>query len=338
MTTPMRLMCGYASSSHGTFTFSVGGRRVLFTRTTSGDNFMACYSTPAECSARKKYYEVVLKGNSSGSSYVWAGVSNWYVRSYNTSTADLIDYTSGNGAYKESTQNANNTLYTTWAVNDVIGIAWDPTTGKVWFAKNNVWQNSTDPNTNTGGITATNSTNIGRMTAMVPVVGVAFTTGAQTADVQANFAAADQVYAAPTGFSAWDTGSIPTQGGGTSYPSWVVGDSSYVHNGWQVPPFGSRQANRLINDKMPVIAVWPGAERILAQDYIDGYVDVANVAASREVRLYDQDTGMFIASTWSRASDGYFRFDGADPRRKYYLTGHDFTLTYNGTIQDQLGL
>jgi hypothetical protein len=41
--------------------------------------------------------------------------------------------------------------YATWGLGDVIGVAFQPAAGKVWFAKNNVWQ-SGNPNTLTGGV------------------------------------------------------------------------------------------------------------------------------------------------------------------------------------------
>jgi len=38
----------------------------------------------------------------------------------------------------------------TWTENDIIGIALDMDTGKIWFSKNGVWQNSGDPEAGTG--------------------------------------------------------------------------------------------------------------------------------------------------------------------------------------------
>lgn len=38
-----------------------------------------------------------------------------------------------------------------WTTGDIIGVAYDFDNGKVWFAKNNTWYNSSNPATNTGG-------------------------------------------------------------------------------------------------------------------------------------------------------------------------------------------
>lgn len=80
----------------------------------------------------------------------------------------------------------------TFTTTDVIGIALDMTAGKVWFAKNNVWQASGDP------ATGANAAVSGLTGTWYPTIGMYDTSGAATA----RFATAAFTYTPPSGFAA----------------------------------------------------------------------------------------------------------------------------------------
>jgi len=75
---------------------------------------------------------------------------------------DEIYYDGNNGKF-----DTNGTSTTSWgstyAVNDIIGIAYDGDNNKIYFSKNGVWQNSANPSNGTNGMTipSSSTTNIG---------------------------------------------------------------------------------------------------------------------------------------------------------------------------------
>src|SRR4029077_12454477 len=81
--------------------------------------------------------------------------------------------------------------------NDVMALAIDFTSGKMWYAQNNVWLHSSDPVAGTLPIVS-----------FVPAtVGALFPAGTATSpstSVTLQSTAASQKYAAPSGFKAWD--------------------------------------------------------------------------------------------------------------------------------------
>jgi len=139
-----------------------------------------------------KYYFEVLIGSTAGNimpgcmdttalltNYVGADVHGWSYDGVNGYT-----YHGGVGAIFGAT-------YTT---GDVIGIAIDLTTGYIWFAKNNVWQASGNPAT-------------GANPAFTGITGTIFPAGSTfdgSSAFTGRFTLAEQSYAPPTGFSAWN--------------------------------------------------------------------------------------------------------------------------------------
>ena len=81
----------------------------------------------------------------------------------------------------------------TYSTGDVIGIAYDPVAGSLWFAKNNTWQASGNPATGASpaftGITGE----------LFPLASLSGTAGAITVDI---FDSGNQTYAPPSGFTA----------------------------------------------------------------------------------------------------------------------------------------
>ena len=146
----------------------------------------------------KWYWEITCGVFTSASTWM-IGVADTYERIAiaNYTSAGSYLYYSGNGQkYNASSSSAYGATYTT---GDVIGVAYDADNGKIWFAKNNTWQNSGDPAAGTGeaysGITGLKS----------PYVG----TGLYQVESLWNFGQRDFEYTPPTGFSALSTSNLP---------------------------------------------------------------------------------------------------------------------------------
>lgn len=92
-----------------------------------------------------------------------------------------------------------------YTTNDIIGIALDLDNGKIWFAKNNVWQASGDP------AAGTNAAYTGLSGTFFPMHSPADFPDPDPADkATARFTVADQTYAAPSGFAAFESASTLT--------------------------------------------------------------------------------------------------------------------------------
>jgi len=104
----------------------------------------------------KWYWEVRWVSGSSGGqvglSQNDVGSNHELGSNNSTGTGISFGYRSYDGkTYKNSTLS---TFGATWSAGDIIGVAWDVDNGKIYFAKNNSWQNSGDP---TSGATGTGS-------------------------------------------------------------------------------------------------------------------------------------------------------------------------------------
>jgi hypothetical protein len=94
--------------------------------------------------------------------------------------------------------NGASTAYgTAYAVGDVIGVAFDVATGKVWFSKNGTWQNSGDPAAGTGQATTITVSNPVR-----PQIGLYYSGSSIFASATVNFGASAFSYTPPAGFNA----------------------------------------------------------------------------------------------------------------------------------------
>jgi hypothetical protein len=91
----------------------------------------------------------------------------------------------------------------TWATGDIIGIALDMDSGKVWFAKNNTWQASGNP---ASGTNPARSDLLTADTTWMPIT--ATYSGGNVQDL--NFGARPFAYTAPSGFKALCTQNLPT--------------------------------------------------------------------------------------------------------------------------------
>jgi hypothetical protein len=56
-------------------------------------------------------------------------------------------------------------------------------------------------------------------------------------------------------------------------------------------------------------------------------------AIARRVRLFDRESGVLVAQTWSDAT-GAFQFTNLATARPFFITADDYTGTYNAVIAD----
>ncbi|WP_162932143.1 hypothetical protein [Solimonas sp. K1W22B-7] len=70
-------------------------------------------------------------------------------------------------------------------------------------------------------------------------------------------------------------------------------------------------------------------------DHAAGLVRINGVPAVAQVFLHDQETGRLLARTWSNPA-GEFRFDYADPSRKYYALAFDPVTGEKAEVFDRI--
>jgi len=150
-----------------------------------------------------KFYFESTASTASGA-YIGIADANAAFNAYNiiddVNIAVIVSFSSSNGIYINSSTIAYTTNYSN---NDVVGVAFDQTNKKVWFAVNNVWQGSgtQNPATNAGGYTYTG------MASAAPYF--ADGVNAASAAVVANFGQRAFAYTAPSGFKTLCTQNLP---------------------------------------------------------------------------------------------------------------------------------
>ena len=174
-----------------TSTFSEGNLKY-----TNSTNNRAGFGTPLP-SAGKWYWELVWTTNG-GSSSPPVGICA--INYDQTANGRLAYRPNGNKMDQAGTETAYGS---TWTVNDVIGVAVDLDSGKIWFAKNGTWQNSGDP---AAGTNAAFTTVLSAITNPVkPFIQVNV-----AGDVLViNFGQRPFTYTPPTGFKALNTLNLP---------------------------------------------------------------------------------------------------------------------------------
>ena len=92
-------------------------------------------------SSGKWYWEVTPSAITSGGCMIG-------IRAINQTTAAIVSTTDGYGYYTTGRTYSSSPSVTygdTFTTNDIIGVAFDADNGKIWWAKNGVWQASGDP-------------------------------------------------------------------------------------------------------------------------------------------------------------------------------------------------
>lgn len=137
-------------------------------------------------STGKWYWEITIDAVVTGA-MVGVGKSAASVNNY--AGVDTNGWSYGWGG--EKWHNSSNTAYgASWTDGDVISVALDLTAGKIWFAKNGVWQNSGDPAAGTGEAFSS-------VTGPVTPQDSPYSSSGMTA----NFGQFDMTYTPPTGFT-----------------------------------------------------------------------------------------------------------------------------------------
>lgn len=108
----------------------------------------------------------------------------------------------------DTSQGAFGSAFT--ANNDVIGIAYNPVTGKLWFAKQNTWQASGNPAADT------NPAFSGLASGLYLFVTL-YRKDSPIHVITGNFVTSDLVYSPPSGFSAWDDTETTLEVGNSSH-------------------------------------------------------------------------------------------------------------------------
>jgi hypothetical protein len=183
---------GYSSTQDG----NLVGR---FTDSGNGTNMPATFAV----SSGKWYWETTLTATGSGAS---TGIT---LDTFNYSAAAGANYIGGysNGwAYQGSDGNKRNSptnaaYGSTYTTGDIIGVALDMGTGKIWWSKNGTWQASGDPAAGTNeafsNVTGT----------VVPAISGSGSGGTTTWTLNAG--QRDFAYTPPTGYKALNTANLP---------------------------------------------------------------------------------------------------------------------------------
>jgi len=118
-------------------------------------------------------------------------------------TGESLGYRSYDGnTYKDSTLA---TFGDSWTTGDIISVAWDADNGKIYFGKNNTWQNSGDP---TSGATGTGSAYSLSSTVTAGGGWGPAVCNEGSSIFECYFAEAEWSYSAPTGYTALSTANM----------------------------------------------------------------------------------------------------------------------------------
>jgi len=156
----------------------VGGVRAM-TAKTGKYYFEAIFSNLASCSSSG--IGVATLGQTIGASLGGDSVSAGY-------------YKDGSIVYDNSTVQTGSSFTN----GDIIGVAFDTTSHVAYFSKNNTWQLTANPSTNSGGVSFVTTS------AVSPKGFLQFFVGSPACSVELRASAGSQTYAPPTGFSSFN--------------------------------------------------------------------------------------------------------------------------------------
>jgi len=160
---------------------------------TGSNTYQSVRATLARSGGGKFYAEFLMGAVTPTSIMVGLAKSTADLNSYCGSGTDSWGYNQNGSTYNVGSQS---TGFASYAASDVIQIAYDPATGKMWWGKNNTWQGSGDP---AAGTNARYAATAG--TALFPMCSIFEGGSGQT--VRGRFKSSDFTYSPPSGFSAW---------------------------------------------------------------------------------------------------------------------------------------
>jgi hypothetical protein len=167
-------------------------------------NFQNAFSSIGVTSG-KWYCEVLVSGTPNSANLI--GISNEAQLKYLTITADVVGTSTGVGySYfllnGNKYTNATSTAYgSSIASGDIVGIALDLDSGRIWFSKNGTWQASGDP------AAGTNAAFTGIASDTWSIGSTSYSGGATSFNY--NFGQRPFSYTPPTGFKALNTFNLP---------------------------------------------------------------------------------------------------------------------------------
>jgi hypothetical protein len=298
----------------------------------------------------KWYWEITCGVFTSASTWM-IGVADTYqtisLANY-TSAGSYLYYSDTGNKYNASSSSAYGATYTT---GDVIGVAYDADNGKIWFAKNNTWQNSGDPAAGTGeaysGITGLKS----------PYVG----TGYYQVESFWNFGQRAFEYTPPTGFKPLNTSNLsaPTVKDGSQYfdtLTWT-GDSSGASRTLSGLAFGpdlvwAKGRNQAISHQLTDIVRGAGATSLRSDDtrvegadgtssgYLSAFTsDGFETTSSSTNVYYNTNTYTYAAWCWDAGGSGSSNTAGSITSTVSANPSAGFSIvSYTGTQQaDTIG-
>lgn len=171
------------ADKHADITLANGNLRI----TSASATYRAVRATQS-ATAGKWYYEHTITAKGGGNPVTGIGRAAAPLSNYVGATTDSWGYSAGGDCWYNAISQA---VYATYGAGSIIGVALDMGAGKIWFAKNGVWNG--DPVAGTGqafsSVTGT----------VLPMVSTANTTD----QLDTNFGAAGFTYAIPSGYQAW---------------------------------------------------------------------------------------------------------------------------------------
>lgn len=181
------------SDKHADITLSSGN---LVATKSANDALRSVRATLSRAHTDNGYFEVYVS-EGTASTFMTVGLSTTSLLVANFCGADTNSWAYYQDTGGKYTNNAVTAYGTTWKTNgDIIGVAL--MNGKLWFAKNNVWQNSGNPAAGTGeafsGITGT----------LYPTLSLYKGGAAPKHQLGIRLHASTQTYSPPSGFGPWD--------------------------------------------------------------------------------------------------------------------------------------
>ena len=272
------------------------------------------------------------------------GISNDVVGStYVGGTSGSYAYEAANGA-KYNNTSSTTTGYSTYTTGDIISVAFDADNGKVFFAKNGVWQESGNP------ATGANPAYSG-LTAGPYFFGCSAGNGGTFTG--ANFGQRPFAYTAPSGFKALCTTNLPDPV--VAKPSEVMDVALYTGNGSTQTISGLEFSpdlvwikNRAAADNNKLLDTVRGATEELESNTTDAEVtnadgltafnsDGFDLGVDAE---YNTNTEAYVAWTWDAGSSTVTNTDGSITSQVRANASAGFsivTYTGNGTAGATVG-
>lgn len=179
----------------------------LVANTSSNDN--GCFATQSIPDNGKVYFEFTCirrGGGGAQSPLIGVGDPSGVTLNVNAqnSTNNSSTWLYGGNGYKTGGGSATTTYGDAFNAGDVIGVCIDRSSSRIWFSKNNVWQNSGDPTNPTDSNAA--FTNVPASGTLIPFYG---NNNGTSGYGVINFGASPFNFSAPTGYKTLNTTSLP---------------------------------------------------------------------------------------------------------------------------------